>query len=429
MSETPRPEASRRGVRLTVAAICLVGGLAPLAIYWAACGNVASVTPEDARALLDQPKNQAVLVDVRPVESFLAGRVDGAVNWPYTTILTLNPGDKIPSMLRDRPLLLICDTGIAGRESARHLHAIGVTQVANVRGGMQEWARSFPGPHSLFRESPPLEQAVAVAAYFFVKPIYTLLALGIVIVLWMSREPDLVALRWSMIWFFIGENACAANYALFRETSYLAEYLHSLGMLYCFGFAAYAIVEGIDRRILGLSDPERRCAALGLCGQCIKTADVPCGLKRVFFVILPALIVVTLMLPTADWQDTSYHTLIFGKVYHYAHLRIYQQFENWYCALAALAGFSASFLILVLKTKEPIGPAKIALAAGLGPLAFGLMRVILGGVYDNNRVWYLFWEEATEFLFIAGICLLLWIFRHRLLPRVMEVVAAIKAAS
>lgn len=41
-----------------------------------------------------------------------------------------------------------------------------------------------------------------------------------------------------------------------------------------------------------------------------------------FLVLTPALIVLTLLLPTADWQDTSYNTLVFGSVYNYGHLRV-----------------------------------------------------------------------------------------------------------
>jgi hypothetical protein len=58
--------------------------------------------------------------------------------------------------------------------------------------------------------------------------------------------------------------------------------------------------------------------------------------------------------------------------------------------------------------------AKIAFAAGVGPLGFGMLRMVLGAAYDRNRVWYLFWEETTEFLFILGVCLVLVIFRHGL---------------
>jgi hypothetical protein len=222
-------------------------------------------------------------------------------------------------------------------------------------------------------------------------------------------------LRWGMIFFFLGENACAVNYFVFRESSYLAEYLHSFGMALSFGFTAYALLEGIDRRLIFFSDVRQRCAALALCGNCAKHAEVPCGLKRMFYVLIPALMVLAGMLPTADWRNTAYNTAVFGRLYNYAHLWIYQVFENWCCAAAACAMLGGSLLILLVKKKNAVAWAKIAFAAGVGPLGFGMLRMILGAAYDQNRVWFLCWEEATEWLFIAGICCVLWIFRESLL--------------
>jgi hypothetical protein len=43
--------------------------------------------------------------------------------------------------------------------------------------------------------------------------------------------------------------------------------------------------------------------------------------------------------------------------------------------------------------------------------------MVLGGAYDQNRVWYLFWEETTELVFIAGVGIALWIFRRTLWGR------------
>ena len=57
--------------------------------------------------------------------------------------------------------------------------------------------------------------------------------------------------------------------------------------------------------------------------------------------------------------------------------------------------------------------AKIAFAAGIGPLGFGMLRVVLG-VYHENMVWFNFWEETTELLFIGIVAAVLWIFRRGL---------------
>ena len=314
----------------------------------------------------------------------------------------------------------------------------------NVRGGIQEWIHTAAGREGgefdrwrvgaervfelPFRPASPFAQIVAALSFFLIKPVYTLLSLAVIVALWPSRHADLVALRWSMIFFFLGENACAVNYLGFKETSLLLEYLHSYGMLLCFGFAAYAVLEAVDRRILKLSDPDKRCASLSLCGNCIKYADVPCGLKWVFYLLIPVMIVLALMLVTADWQDTTYNAEVFKQFYNYGHLRIYQIFENWYCAGAAIVLFSVSLVVLALKRNAPIGPAKIFFAAGLGPFGFGMFRMILASAYDQNRVWYLFWEETTEFLFILSVIATLLIFRRSVLPEWDGLIEQLRAA-
>jgi len=52
----------------------------------------------------------------------------------------------------------------------------------------------------------------------------------------------------------------------------------------------------------------------------------------------------------------------------------------------------ASLAIVTLKGRAAMNWAKITFAAGVGPLGFGMLRMVLGSTYDQNRVWYLFWE-------------------------------------
>jgi rhodanese-related sulfurtransferase len=429
-NEQADPESGLHSGFWTVLALVIVGGAAPLLFYWLSFGRVATVTAAEAKGWLRRQPGQCALVDVRRPEAFLAGHLEGATNWPVERILALRRADEMPPSLRGKRLLLICDVGWNSARAAAHLAAVGAAEATNVRGGIQEWTHATPDPKwdtfdrwqiggegsvSLpFRASPLFEQAAAVIAFFLVKPIYTLLALAIAVLLWRCREADLAAVRWGMIAFFLGENACAVNYFAFKETSILWEYLHSFGMAVSFGFLVYAVLEGFDRRVLMLGSPERRCAAVALCGLCAKRTEAPCGLERVFCVLIPAIMAMAFMLPTADWHDTVYNTRVFGQPYNYAHLRLYQVFEQWYCAGAAIALLGASLAILVAKGRQCLDAAKIAFAAGLGPLAFGAFRMILGGVYDRNRVWYLFWEECTELLLILAVGLVLWIFRRGL---------------
>ena len=365
---------------MVVAILVLVGTGLPLILYWLFFGGIPTVLPDEAKRMLSE-NAAAVLVDVRTPEQFAAGHIEAAVNWPLGEIRQTSIPAEVPANLRNKTLLTLCDVGMASRLAAWHLRQIGVERAMNVRGGIQEWMRSAPETEGRgwdrwrtpsrmgsfpFRNSPPIEQGIAVLSYFFIKPIYMLLSLVVVAVLWKSTAADLVALRWGMISFFLGEAACAVSYFGYKETSYLWEYLHGAGMAVSFGFITYAVLEAVDERILGLSDPQRRCAAVRLCGACIKQTDVPCGLQRSFYLLIPALMVVAMMVPTADWHDTSYNTVIFGQPYNYGHLRVEQQYENWYCPAAALVMLGASLAILLLKRRRRSGRPRSPLPPASG---------------------------------------------------------------
>ncbi len=417
--------------RLLVFVIVLVGGLMPLILYWFIYGQVDMVKPKEARELLLKEGNKTVLVDVRSKQEYDSAHIEGSYHWSAEEIFSLESKEQVPEKFRDKTLLLICNSGILSNFTTKHLTKTGIQKAVNVRGGIQEWIASVAGPRGdvfdrlktasgeisefPFRQSPRHEQLLAVISGYVIKPLYTLLSLVIVVILWRSKSADLSALRWGLIFFFIGENFCAINYIAFKHTSYFFEYLHSFGMLLSFGFITYAVFEGIDSRMLMLSDPNKKCAALSLCRKCIKYEDVPCGLKHIFFMIIPASILLALMPLCADWHSNSYNTMIFGTFYNYSHGVIQQQFEILYCPIIAIVMLFISLLILLLKKENPLPSAKITFAAGIGPLGFGAFRMILTHTYSRNLMWSGFWEETTELIFVAGLCVVLWIFRHGLL--------------
>jgi hypothetical protein len=179
----------------------------------------------------------------------------------------------------------------------------------------------------------------------------------------------------------------------------------------------YAIIEGIDRRILLLSDPEKKCSAINLCRQCIKYTQAPCGLRRTFFLVIPACIVVALMLPTADLADTSYNTYIFNTFYNYNHSLVHQLYETRFLPAAAIVLLAISLVVLICDKQRSIDCAKVIFAAGAASMGFGFLRMILIGSYSENLVWFAFWEETTELIFIAGVCYILWLFRKGLFAK------------
>lgn len=422
----PRVPAAIRRVALLLGAVL---GLLPPVLYWHFVGRVPTVTPEEAKDLLAAP-GAAILVDVRTPDEFIAHHLEAAENWPLAEIAATPSPGAVPERFRGKQLLLLCESGVLSAVAAERLRELGVRDVASVKGGLQTWVASAEKPCSIglcrlalasgqavglpFRESSWLEQWAVVLTGFGVKPLYTIISLVLFIILWRQTSPDLAALRWAMLCFFIGENFCAANYLIFNDRSHLSEYLHSLGMVFCFGLTTFALLEAIDHRLVKYSDAESRCAALSLCRRCIKYADAPCGLRRTFLFLIPALMVLCGVPLAADFTLTAYNTRILGTFYSWGHPVVYQIFEIRYLPAAALGLLSASLAVLMFKRHDAVQWSKLFLAAGLGALGFSFFRLALVQIYRDNLVWYSFWEEITELIFVAGAGLVLWLFRHGL---------------
>ena len=425
-------EPSSNSCRPLVTLLILLGVLSPLSGYWLLVGRIPTLTAWQARRLLADAEGTWVLVDVRSEDVFMAGHIDGAVNWPLARLVAAKKPQDLPLGLQQKALLLLDEAAVKSVPATQHLRGIGVAEAWCVRGGIQEWIRSVEGPEDslcarwrtsatgtdrlALREPVLTDQVVSVAAFFVVKPIYTLMSLMVIVVLWHHTKSDMIALKWSMLFFLIGENMCALNVLVFKETSYLLEYGHSIGMVICLAFVTYAIFEGLDRRILGFSAESEPCGAINLCGSCFKLTDAPCGLRRLFMMLTVLCVVLALMLPTADWHDVAYNTTVFGQFYHYGHLRLFQSFESWGCATAAIVLFVASLMATVQGRDPALRCAKVTFSAGMGALGFGMLRTVIGGLYNESRVWYGFWEETTELLLLSGICFVLWTFRSQLLP-------------
>ncbi len=279
---------------------------------------------------------------------------------------------------------------------------------------------SVTGDATALRPMSLLHQWIVVITAFGVKPLYLLVSLGIVIVLWRRTEPDLTALRWGLIWFWVGEQACTANWLRYGGASAGLDYLHQFGMVTGFAFVAWSVMEGLDTRLIRFSAAKERCAALSLCQRCIKYADEPCGFRRLFLFGVPAAAVIALLPLTVDFRLTSYYSEVLGSTVGYSHTMVSQWFELRLCPVLALLFFAASWLVLLFKRNDPVPWSKFLFAAGLGPLAFGTMRMALLGVFSEDLMWFDTWEEWTELLFVLGVAVVLWIFRHGLLANSAE---------
>jgi rhodanese-related sulfurtransferase len=406
-------ERRSRNRTILVAALVILGGLLPPALYGLTLGFVPTVTATEARTLLEPPAFNTILIDVRPPEAFEKNHVRGATNLPCEFIAGMTARSTFPPSWKGKRLLIVCETGLLSAYATWKLHDIGAGDVANVRGGMQ----ALVADRAAGRPSPLYEQWAAVLTGFAVKPFYMAVTLGLVVFLWRRTRPELVALRWGLLCFFIGETFCAVNYLSFNDESYLSEFLHSYGMALCFGFVTWAFFEGMDRWLIRYSDLKETCAALPLCRACVKYAAVPCGLRRMFYLLIPATMVLAGMPLVAGFSTVSYNTLILGTPYNYSHPVLYQIYEYRLLPAAALGLMALSLAALALKKQNAVEWSKLLFAAGMGALGFSLLRLFIYAPYAENQVWFAFWEEITELLFIVGVVAVLWIFRKGLLAK------------
>ena len=99
--------------------------------------SVPTIDVAEADRRLREDPTRPVLLDVREPGEFLELRAPGAVLIPTSTFL-----GRLGEVPVDRPLLVICAVG--GRSSAvtAYLTAQGRTDVVNVAGGMDAWARA-----------------------------------------------------------------------------------------------------------------------------------------------------------------------------------------------------------------------------------------------------------------------------------------------
>ena len=407
------PERASSARLLLIAALIVASGALPLLAYWWLAGRAPAVSVAEARGMLAAPRTNAVLVDVREPAERADVPLPEAIAWPHSAIRLLDAAGGVPEALRGRALLLICSGGVRSAQAVEMLHRVGIGQAYSVAGGMQTWLASMGTEPPAFRATSRAEQMTLVTAIYPVKALYMLLSLVAVALLWNRGGRSLPALRWSMIFFFLGESACAVNIVGFDPESVELEYLHSWAMVVCLGFLAYAAIEALDGGLVHYGDPAARCAFAGVCRGCAKHQPGPCLMHRLFKWALPALMILSAMPLSAEPLPVSYNTSLFGVVRNLQHPMAIQLYELRFSPPAALALLAVAWLLLLWRERDPraLWLSKVALAAALGHLGFGIMRLAFLAFYRENLVWFVFWEELTEAILVAGVLVLLWLFK------------------
>jgi hypothetical protein len=152
-----------------------------------------------------------------------------------------------------------------------------------------------------------------------------------------------------MLFFFVGENFCAANYLLTaHHDSFVLEYLHGFGMLLCFGFSVFAVFEGVDH-VVSRPTPTvdvrlRRCVAA------VRNTNLCPAASSGSFVGLAAALVAWIL-----WSSTLVRSLQYrdSNLYSYVHLTAYQLYEMRYFLMIGSLAFLIGAAVLGLKHEAP----------------------------------------------------------------------------
>ena len=96
-----------------------------------------SVDVSEAERRLREDPAQPVLLDVREANEFVTVRAPGAVLVPTSRFMA-----RLAELPADRPLLVICQSGNRSAAVTGFMARGGRTDVFNVAGGMDAWARA-----------------------------------------------------------------------------------------------------------------------------------------------------------------------------------------------------------------------------------------------------------------------------------------------
>lgn len=91
----------------------------------------------DPNFVVDAAAKGAHLIDVRTEAEIAQGMIDGAVHIPLH-LLPLRASD-IP---QDKPVVIYCRTGARSAQACAFMAAQGYSNMHNLAGGIQSWARS-----------------------------------------------------------------------------------------------------------------------------------------------------------------------------------------------------------------------------------------------------------------------------------------------
>jgi rhodanese-related sulfurtransferase len=97
-------------------------------------GNEASVSPTRATELIN--RNDAVVVDVRPIADFSKSHIINSINIPMSTL-----SNQLSQLEKHKkvPIILACRSGAQSYAACKTLSKNGFEDVYNLKGGILAW--------------------------------------------------------------------------------------------------------------------------------------------------------------------------------------------------------------------------------------------------------------------------------------------------
>jgi rhodanese-related sulfurtransferase len=379
----------------------------------------------DARDLIKiiESKVPPLVLDVRKIQNYRTGHIAGAIPLDMRDIADYLDTTDLPHR---QTIVTVCSSGWESQIAAAGIMARGYRNVYNLTGGINRWKQLGYPVHPASDKAvadktlkPPiikislLSQVAMTVAAFVVKPAYIVMAF---LVIWMLRHKksrDLVLLRYAMVVFFIGENACTLNYLAASNASVWLEFLHGLGMVGMFFFLFWGLILFFDQRVIHYLDPERPCAFKRHCGHCWKKEDVSCGLHRLANYLLPALAFVALIPVTMPLRPFRIIMPVFSSdvLWLKDFWNLLVEFRI-YPMLGAL-GFITT-LYWTHKGRDHLPKAQLPFCLALGFTSYSLFRFGLLLTFSENQAWADWWEESTEFIMVFMLLLFLVVFKNQL---------------
>ena len=107
--------------------------------WWWPFGKVPEIEASDLDRLRRGASSPPQLIDVRGVDEWRSGHVDGAIHVPLTQL-----GARMAGLRLDptRPIVAMCRSGGRSRIAVRVLVRHGYADACQLRGGMRAWQRA-----------------------------------------------------------------------------------------------------------------------------------------------------------------------------------------------------------------------------------------------------------------------------------------------